>query len=179
MHIHIQTYTRISIPTHTYSHTPKIHTYTYTPTHLHLHTCTPTHLHLHLHTYTPTHLHLHIHRRTYTQHLLDCDMHGKDASGNPLLKDIGPFLRKKLKVRGGYYCHVGGISMWILLLCAMSAAFEHNRKHLHIPMLNTYPLPKCHTYTQEHVKDVDVKYIDPSYMIRSVKPIATDAVYVR
>lgn len=29
------------------------------------------------------------------------------------------------------------------------------------------------------MRDVDVKYIDPSYMIRSVKPIATDAVYVR
>lgn len=32
------------------------------------------------------------------QHLLDCELNGRDASGNPLLKDIGTFLRKKIKV---------------------------------------------------------------------------------
>lgn len=55
----------------------------------------------------------------------------------------------------------------------------HIKNTPNIHQTRTKLLQKHHSHTQEHVKDVDVKYIDPSYMIRSVKPIATDAVYVR
>lgn len=53
---------------------------------------------------------------THTQDLLeDSHAHGTDASGNPILKDIGMFMRSELKA---------------------------------------------------HFKDADIKYIDPSYIIR-------------
>lgn len=55
---------------------------------------------------------------SYVQDLLENDaagQHGTDASGNPILKDIGMFLKAELK---------------------------------------------------QHFKDADIKYIDPSYIIR-------------
>lgn len=48
--------------------------------------------------------------------LEDSHAHGTDASGNPILKDVGMFMRNELK---------------------------------------------------NHFKDADIKYIDPSYIIRS------------
>ena len=62
------------------------------------------------------------------QDVLDGSTGGTDASGNPILKDIGTFLRD---------------------------AFKHE------------------------FKGVDVKYIDPSYMIRSIPTITTDRIYCK
>ncbi|GLC45531.1 hypothetical protein PLESTB_001203600 [Pleodorina starrii] len=60
--------------------------------------------------------------------LEDGGQHGTDASGNPILKDIGAFLKDKFK---GYF------------------------------------------------KDADIKYIDPSYMIRSVSTTTNDRIYCK
>lgn len=51
-----------------------------------------------------------------------------DASGNPILKDVGPWLRSEIK---------------------------------------------------SHLKDVDMKYIDPSYILRSIPTNANDRIYCK
>lgn len=55
-------------------------------------------------------------------------MDGKDASGNPILKDIGKFLREELK---------------------------------------------------QYFGDADIKYIDPTYMIRAIPASPTDRIYCK
>ncbi len=54
--------------------------------------------------------------------------HDTDLSGNPILKDVGPWMRGELKA---------------------------------------------------HFKDADIKYIDPSYMIRSTPTISADRIYCK
>lgn len=60
--------------------------------------------------------------------LEDSHAHGTDASGNPILKDIGMFMRTELK---------------------------------------------------SHFKDGDIKYIDPSYIIRSIPTTSNDRIYCK
>ncbi|KAG1673415.1 hypothetical protein FOA52_002180 [Chlamydomonas sp. UWO 241] len=62
------------------------------------------------------------------QDMLGDGTDGKDASGNPILKDIGTFLKKELK---------------------------------------------------EHFQDADIKYIDPTYMIRAIPTTSGDRIYCK
>ena len=62
------------------------------------------------------------------QDILASGEHDTDLSGNPILKDVGPWMRGELKA---------------------------------------------------HFKDADIKYIDPSYMIRSTPTISADRIYCK
>lgn len=62
------------------------------------------------------------------QDILAAGEHDRDPSGNPILKDVGPWMRGELK---------------------------------------------------SHFKDADIKYIDPSYMIRSTPTISADRIYCK
>ena len=62
------------------------------------------------------------------QDILAAGEHDTDLSGNPILKDVGPWMRCELK---------------------------------------------------SHFKDADIKYIDPSYMIRSTPTISADRIYCK
>ena len=62
------------------------------------------------------------------QDILAAGSHDTDLSGNPILKDVGPWMRGELKA---------------------------------------------------HFKDADIKYIDPSYMIRSTPTISADRIYCK
>jgi len=63
--------------------------------------------------------------------LEDGSSSGVDASGNPILKDIGPWLRNEIKTGSTY------------------------------------------------LADADMKYIDPTYMIRAIPTISTDRIYCK
>lgn len=62
------------------------------------------------------------------QDILAAGAHDTDLSGNPILKDVGLWMRNELK---------------------------------------------------GHFKDADIKYIDPSYMIRSTPTISADRIYCK
>lgn len=62
------------------------------------------------------------------QDILASGAHDTDLSGNPILKDVGLWMRSELK---------------------------------------------------SHFKDADIKYIDPSYMIRSTPTISSDRIYCK
>ena len=62
------------------------------------------------------------------QDILAAGNHDLDLSGNPILKDVGPWMRGELKA---------------------------------------------------HFKEADIKYIDPSYMIRSTPTISADRIYCK
>lgn len=62
------------------------------------------------------------------QDILAAGHHDLDLSGNPILKDVGPWMRGELKA---------------------------------------------------HFKEADIKYIDPSYMIRSTPTISADRIYCK
>ncbi|KFM26473.1 6-phosphofructokinase 5, chloroplastic [Auxenochlorella protothecoides] len=79
---------------------------------------------------------------------------GTDASGNPILKDIGTFLRDRFEE--AIEASQGG------------AKGDGDGAAIHSGG-NPDPLPQ----------GIDVRYIDPSYMIRSIPTITTDRIYCK
>lgn len=109
------------------------------------------------------------------------DSGATDASGNPILKDIGLFLKDalktKLKVRidAMHQCPVVDRSM--VVPCPYVHWFAPLRADDVMTVMVVMLRSPAHTH---HFRtQADVKYIDPSYMVRAMPTNAADRIYCK
>lgn len=110
----------------------------------------------------------------------------RDASGNAILADVGLWLRdefkKYFKVRThpmlhlGLVWHAAGNILGKLLISAREG-FSHHLLRVALPVwcVDTPPPPSACRMQNE----ADVKYIDPSYIIRSIPTTSNDRIYCK
>jgi 6-phosphofructokinase 1 len=93
---------------------------------------------------------------------------GRDASGNAILADVGPWLRDQF--RAAFKACTCSLSM-------SAGAVQNNRL-----MSGRRSLHRAHRVLSQcpiMVQSADVKYIDPSYIIRTVPTISNDRIYCK